>query len=179
MNSGDPGSPRRRGPPRQAYQYVRPLAVTFAMPFRLTLTIARAELLQLTVKVVLHRKLGLARNDNYPAVLGDLHPRDLHTGRGYGLHRHGDISLPKCGRRASHGYCSVACLCAVIASPEFGELVALGAVGLKHPTIFAGGGALCRDLLCISLHTKSASVSGRKTGCVLAHAGTSERCPGS
>ena len=51
MKSGEPGSPRRRGPPRQAYQYVRPLAVTFAIPLRLILTMARAELLQLSVEV--------------------------------------------------------------------------------------------------------------------------------
>src|SRR5262249_55448258 len=67
----------------------------------------------------LRLRLVINANDNYPAVLGDLHPRDLHTGRAHGLNRLGDIRLPKCGRRASHGYRSDACLCAVIASPEF------------------------------------------------------------
>src|SRR6516162_5317751 len=97
MKSGEPGSPRRRGPPRQAYQYVRPLAVTFATPLRLILTMARAKLLQLTVKVVLPPRLDLACNDNDPAILGELDPHDIHTGRPHGLHRLGDIRLPKCG----------------------------------------------------------------------------------
>src|SRR5262244_710567 len=79
-NSGDPGSPQRRGPPRQAYQYVRPLAVTFAIPLRLTLTMARAEPLQFAVEVVLHRSVGLdRRKDNDPAIRGDFNPRDIHT----------------------------------------------------------------------------------------------------
>ena len=43
---------------------------------------------------------------------------------------------------------------------------AVNALGLKHSTIFAGGGALCRDLLAYH-YNESASVSGRKTGCVL------------
>src|SRR5215510_9469681 len=101
-NSGDPGSPQRRGPPRQAYQYVRPLAVTFAIPLRLILTMARAELLQLTVEVVLHRRLGPTRNDNDPAVLGDLDPHVLHTRLTSGPDSLGDVGLPECGGRARH-----------------------------------------------------------------------------
>src|SRR6516162_10103837 len=102
MKSGEPGSPRRRGPPRQAYQYVRPLAVTFAIPLRLILTMARPELLQLSVEVVLHRRLGSTRNDNDPAVLGDLDPHVLHTCLTSGPDSLGDVGLPECGGRASH-----------------------------------------------------------------------------
>src|SRR5215813_11279614 len=101
-NSGDPGSPQRRGPPRQAYQYVRPLAVTLAIPLRLILTMARAELLQLTVEVVLHRRLRPTRNDNDPAVLGDLNPHVLHTRLSSGPNGSGDVGLPECGGGASH-----------------------------------------------------------------------------
>src|SRR6185312_1098605 len=101
-----PGSPRRRGPPRQAYQYVRPLAVTFAMPLRLTLTMARVELLELAVEIILHRRLGLGRNDNNPAIPGDLYARNVHTGSGHSLNRPGHVLLPECGRSAGHDYCS-------------------------------------------------------------------------
>src|SRR6516164_10188067 len=102
MKSGEPGSPRRRGPPRQAYQYVRPLAVTFAIPLRLILTMARPELLQLSVEVVLHRRLGSTRNDNDPAVLGDLDPHVLHTRLTSGPDSLGDVGLPECGGGATH-----------------------------------------------------------------------------
>src|SRR5262249_7741490 len=102
-NSGDPGSPQRRGPPRQAYQYVRPLAVTFAIPLRLILTMARTELLQLTVEVVLHRRLGPTRNDNDPAVLGDFNPRNIHTSGDRGPNGSGHVLLPECGGSARHG----------------------------------------------------------------------------
>src|SRR5215831_15926677 len=101
MKSGEPGSPRRRGPPRQAYQYVRPLAVTFAIPLMLILTMARAELLQLTVEVVLDR-LSPTRNDNDPAVLGDLDPHVLHTRLTSGPDSLGDVGLPEYGGRATH-----------------------------------------------------------------------------
>src|SRR5262249_45609583 len=113
MKSGEPGSPRRRGPPRQAYQYVRPLAVTFAIPLMLILTMARAELLQLTVEVVLDR-LSPTRNDNDPAVLGDLDPHVLHTRLSSGPNGSGDVGLPECGGRASHCDYREACLSAVI-----------------------------------------------------------------
>src|SRR5262249_53455534 len=101
MKSDEPGSPRRRGPPRQAYQYVRPLTVTFAIPLMLILTMARAELLQLTVEVVLDR-LSPTCNDNDPAVLGDLDPHVLHTRLSSGPNGSGDVGLPECGGRAGH-----------------------------------------------------------------------------
>src|SRR5262249_11699093 len=101
MKSGEPGSPRRRGPPRQAYQYVRPLAVTFVIPLMLILTMARAELLQLTVEVVLDR-LSPTRNDNDPAVLGVLAPPVPPTRLTSGPDSLGDVGLPECGGRASH-----------------------------------------------------------------------------
>ena len=63
MNSGEPGSPRRRGPPRHAYQYVRPLAVTFAMPLRSTLTMTRLELLQFSVEIIINGFAGFANYD--------------------------------------------------------------------------------------------------------------------
>src|SRR5262249_2713699 len=115
MKSGEPGSPRRRGPPRQAYQYVRPLAVTFAIPLMLILTMARAELLQLTVEVVLDR-LSPTRNDNDPAVLGDLDPHVLHTRLSSGPNGSGDVGLPECGGRASHCDYREVCLWAVRSS---------------------------------------------------------------
>src|SRR6516164_6023251 len=116
MKSGEPGSPRRRGPPRQAYQYVRPLAVTFAIPLRLILTMARAELLQFTVEVVLHRRLSPTCNDNDPAVLGDLDPHVLHTRLTSGPDSLGDVGLPECGGRAGHCDYHEVCLSVIAAS---------------------------------------------------------------
>src|SRR5215813_14512196 len=117
MKSGEPGSPRRRGPPRQAYQYVRPLAVTLAIPLMLILTMARAELLQLTVEVVLDR-LSPTRNDNDPAVLGDLDPHVLHTRLTSGPDSLGDVGLSECGGRASHCDYREVCLCAGTSEPR-------------------------------------------------------------
>jgi hypothetical protein len=62
----------------------------------LILTMARAELLQLTVEVVLDR-LSPTRNDNDPAVLGDLDPHVLHTRLSSGPNGSGDVGLPECG----------------------------------------------------------------------------------
>jgi len=62
---------------------------------------ARAELLQLTVEVVLDR-LSPTRNDNDPAVLGDLDPHVLHTRLSSGPNGSGDVGLPECGGRATH-----------------------------------------------------------------------------
>jgi hypothetical protein len=57
---------------------------------------ARAELLQFAVEVVLHRSLSLGRRkDNDPAVRGDLNPRDIHTSHAHSPYRPGDIRLPK------------------------------------------------------------------------------------
>jgi len=63
---------------------------------------ARTELLQLTVEVVLHRRLGPTRNDNDPAVLGDFNPRNIHTSGDRGPNGSGHVLLPECGGRASH-----------------------------------------------------------------------------
>jgi hypothetical protein len=81
---------------------------------RLILTMARAELLQLTVEVVLHRRPRPTRNDNDPAVLGDLDPHVLHTCLTSGPDSLGDVGLPECGGRASHCDYREVCLCEVI-----------------------------------------------------------------
>ena len=51
MNSGEAGSPVRRGPRRHAYQYVWPLVLTFAMPFKSTLTMASLKLRELSIQL--------------------------------------------------------------------------------------------------------------------------------
>jgi len=83
---------------------------------RLILTMARPELLQLSVEVFLHRRLGSTRNDNDPAVLGDLDPHVLHTRLSSGPNGSGDVGLPECGGRASHCDYREVCLWAVRSS---------------------------------------------------------------
>src|SRR5262249_34842555 len=90
-----------------------PLGGDFAIPLMLILTMARAELLQLTVEVVLDR-LSPTRNDNDPAVLGDLDPHVLHTRLTSGPDSLGDVGLSECGGRASHCDYREACLSAVM-----------------------------------------------------------------
>jgi hypothetical protein len=79
------------------------LAVTFAIPLRLILTMARAELLQLTVEVVLYRRLGPTRNNNDLAILSDFNPRNIHTSGDRGPNGSGHVLLPECGGSARHG----------------------------------------------------------------------------
>src|SRR6266487_3112337 len=102
MNSADPGSPRRRGPPRQAYQYVRPFAVTFAIPLRLTLTMTRLECRQFAIKVVLCRRLICSCGDDNAPRLGDFNsnPGNIHPSLDHGFDRPGHVLLPECGGRA-------------------------------------------------------------------------------
>ena len=42
-------------------------------------------------------------NDDDLSRLVDFDPGDVHTSRGDGLNRPGDVLLPECGRRAGHG----------------------------------------------------------------------------
>src|SRR6516164_3748049 len=103
MNSGVPGSPRRRGPPRHAYQYVRPLARTLAIPLRSTCTMASLKFRQLTIQLCggAGILLLLARYDNdLPAL--DLNPPDRHAGRDHGLQGLGDVGLAEGLRAARH-----------------------------------------------------------------------------
>jgi hypothetical protein len=62
----------------------------------------RLKLCQLAVKIILHRRLGLARNDNNPAISGDLDASDVHTGGERGPNRPGHVTLPECSRSARH-----------------------------------------------------------------------------
>src|SRR5215813_10772001 len=101
MNSGEPGSPRRRGPPRQAYQYVWPLAVTLAIPLSSTLTIARLPFGQLPIERIL--PLRLARyNLDHARVDIDADARHLQASSRRRPDQAGNITLPEGGRAARH-----------------------------------------------------------------------------
>src|SRR6516165_368334 len=110
MNSGVPGSPRRRGPPRHAYQYVRPLARTLAIPLRLTCTMASLKFRQLSIQFCggARMVLLLARDDNDLPNL-DLNPRPLLPGRHHGLQGLGDVGLAEGLRAARHQAAAPAC----------------------------------------------------------------------
>src|SRR5437773_364594 len=77
------------------------------MPFRSTLTMARLEFCQLSIEVVLLAGWRFLRHYHNLASPIDFDTGDMHTRRGDGLDRPGDVLLPECGRRAGHGTTSV------------------------------------------------------------------------
>src|SRR5262249_44070125 len=85
--------------------YVRPLAVTFAMPFNSILTMARLELRQLPIEIVFRARILRRRFTGLNLDLAlwiDPHAGDRETRREHGLERAGDIALAEAGRRARH-----------------------------------------------------------------------------
>jgi hypothetical protein len=118
------------------------LAVTFAIPLRLILTMTRAELLQFTVEVVLHRRLGHTCNNNDPAVLGDFNPSNIHTSGDRGPNGSGHVLLPECGGRAGHGSYRELCLSTVMRR-SFPHATHPGRARRANSSIFGSSGYIC------------------------------------
>jgi hypothetical protein len=63
---------------------------------------ARLELCQLSIKIVLLARRWFLRHYHNLARSVDFHPRDMHTRRSDGLDRPRDVLLSECGWRAGH-----------------------------------------------------------------------------
>jgi hypothetical protein len=86
----------------------------------------RLKFCQLSIEIVLLAGRRRLRHYHNSTISTDLHPRDLHTGRGHGLNRPGHVLLPECGRSAGHVSYRETHLSGVIAHSA--------AERLKHPS---------------------------------------------